>query len=315
MSLPSFRKFNYAFRPAKHAQRKMICESLQRLARLGPLSDYRYVGFGSVAFLDFSLFHQRLGISDMVSIEGDASAKQRMTFNRPYSCIKIKWGWSYHVLPTLTWSKRTIVWLDYEHQLDAPKLGDISLVTSCLPSGSVLIVTIPVDPADGGESPRERLQEITGRVGEDRLPLDLRGTDLSKWGTARVSRDIINDEIQRTLVDRNGPLPKSERVSYRQLFNFHYADGKQMLTVGGLLVNPSDDSNLGESFNGLEFVRPGKPRFLIDTPILTIRELRFLDSLLPVSSGRSHPAWIPREERDKYSRLYRHFPSYGVVEA
>lgn len=314
MSTPSFEKINYSFRPAKHAQRKMLCEALQRLGRLAPPISYRYVGFGSVAFHDFSLFHQRLGISDMVSIERDERAKKRLAFNRPYSCIRIKWGWSYDVLPEMSWEKRAIVWLDYEHPLSSRMLGDVALLSSTLRSGSMLLITVPVDPDDGGDGPRERLADLVSRMGEERVPQGIRGTALSGWGTAQVSRDIIDDEIRRTLIDRNDALPTFERVRYRQLFNFQYADGKRMLTVGGLLCNDADIQQLGLGFDGLDFIRTAKKPYRIEAPILTLRELRFLDSKLPASSGGPLPDWLPIKERQRYSKLYRHFPSFGVVE-
>jgi hypothetical protein len=318
VSTPSFEKINYAFRPAKHAQRKMLCEALHRLGRLASLRTYRYVGFGSVGFHDFSLFHQRLGIDDMISIEASTRAKQRVSFNRPYACIRMKWGWSYDVLPTLSWPKRSIVWLDYEHSLDRKKLADISLVTSSLLSGSMLVVTLPVEPRhcdDAARSgPKHRLADLIGRVGEDRVPVEMIGPSLSGWGAAKVERDIVNDEIVRTLLDRNDPLVSAQRVEYQQLFNFRYDDGKRMMTVGGLLANAGDRQLLGDSFEGLEFVRRAKPAYTIETPMLTIRELRFLDALLPTDSGRSQPKWLPAQDRQRYSRLYRHFPTFGVVE-
>ena len=49
----------------------MICEALARLEFLKPLSEFRYTGFGSVYFGDFALFHRRLGIDKMTTIEGD----------------------------------------------------------------------------------------------------------------------------------------------------------------------------------------------------------------------------------------------------
>ena len=97
----SFEKFNYALRPAKNMERKMFCEALARLSRISSLASYRYIGFGALGFHDFCLFHQRLGINDMVSIEGNLAAQDRIAKNKPYSCIKMKWGMSHEVLPTL----------------------------------------------------------------------------------------------------------------------------------------------------------------------------------------------------------------------
>ena len=51
----SFEKFNYALRPAKNMQRKMLCEALARLSRIAGLVSYRYIGFGAIGFHDFCL--------------------------------------------------------------------------------------------------------------------------------------------------------------------------------------------------------------------------------------------------------------------
>src|SRR6266404_4405372 len=130
MKKPSFEKFNYSLRPAKNIERKMFCEAFARLSRIAPLRSYRYIGFGATTFVDFSLFHQRLGITDMVSIEGFNDARQRVEFNRPYSCIKMKWGKSNEMLPTLEWKKRTIVWLDYDVRLNRDVLADLRLIVA-----------------------------------------------------------------------------------------------------------------------------------------------------------------------------------------
>ena len=66
----SFRKIDYRVRPAKHAERMMMCEAFARLGAFDELPSYQYVGLGSVYFVDFLLFHRILGIRDMVNIEG-----------------------------------------------------------------------------------------------------------------------------------------------------------------------------------------------------------------------------------------------------
>src|ERR1700712_3390037 len=64
----SFKKIDYRLRPAKHAERVMLCDLFRRM-RFSPPETYQYVGFGSVAFIDFRLVHRTLGIRQMISIE------------------------------------------------------------------------------------------------------------------------------------------------------------------------------------------------------------------------------------------------------
>ncbi|MBD2016621.1 hypothetical protein H6F96_21960 [Microcoleus sp. FACHB-53] len=64
----------------------------------------------------------------MISIEKDKDAKERFEYNKPFGCIKIEYGDSYDVLPKLPWSKKSIVWLDYDSPLEKTILDDIDIV-------------------------------------------------------------------------------------------------------------------------------------------------------------------------------------------
>lgn len=325
----SLGKFSYALRPAKNIERKMLCEAFGCLACIAPVRTYRYIGFGSVEFVDFGLVHQRLGISDMISIESRKDAQERVNFNRPYSCIRIEWDESSVVLPTLEWRKKTIIWLDYDHCLDTGILDDVTLVMSSLVSGSIIVVTVEAEPRKAEGDPdigKVRLRTLIKNVGEDRLPVidaenggkrPLRGADLANWGLATISQRIINDEIATTLKDRNGGCNKRWRVSYEQLFNFHYADGAKMLTVGGIVVHSNHKSKIPEhTFDSLEFVRRDDAPYLIESPVLTLRELRYLDNhLTPRGFTETVHRWLPRTECDRYRRVYRYFPTFLEVEA
>ena len=80
MTTPSYRKINFSLRPAKGAERKMFVETVGRLLPFSILETYRYIGFGSPYFSDFSLVHRRLGISDMVCIEQQEEDSERFEF-------------------------------------------------------------------------------------------------------------------------------------------------------------------------------------------------------------------------------------------
>jgi hypothetical protein len=319
VNTPSFEKFNYSLRPAKNIERKMLCETLSRLSRIAPLPSYRYIGFGSIGFVDFSLFHQRLGVKEMVSIEANELAKRRVEFNRPYSCIHIEWGYSHKVLPTIKWTKRSVIWLDYDMPINANVLSDVATVASCVRSGSVLVMTLDVKPGEvdtNKNTAEERLKDLKLRVGKDLVPASVRGSDLGGWGTAKVTRNIIDNYIKKTLSDRNAPRDAESRIKYEQLFNFHYADGARMLTVGGIFLNPSDQAKISvDDFEDLEFIKTTEEPYLIEAPILTLREIRYLDERLPrIAPEMPHPAWLPEKERKRYGKVYRYFPAFSEVE-
>ena len=245
--------------------------------------------------------------------------KIRIGRNKPYSCIKMKWGMSHDILPTLKWSKRTILWLDYEHPIDDAKLRDIAIASGSLRSGSALIVTLPADPGPVDtkiDMNKQRLDDLRNRVGRANLPADVKGSDLSKWGLATVLRRIVVNQIEATLSDRSAALEGPWRFQFDQLFHFHYADGKQMMTVGGLIVDGNDISKLApKHFKDLTFYRPDAAEYLIESPLLTSREIKLLDEKLPRSAPDvARPTWIPEAERKKYAKVYRYFPSFSEVE-
>ena len=58
--MPSFDAINYATRPNKNVERKLIFSSLRELDRSFDLSNHKYIGLGSVWFVDFVLAHKSL---------------------------------------------------------------------------------------------------------------------------------------------------------------------------------------------------------------------------------------------------------------
>ncbi len=123
----------------------MMCEALQRLDIYCSLQEYSYVGFGSMYFSDFMLFHKRLGIDDMVSIERDRHHREPFEFNLPFDCVQMQFGKSTSVLPKLEWDKPSIVWLDYEETVTPTTLADINTIVEKCSSGGTLIITVNSD--------------------------------------------------------------------------------------------------------------------------------------------------------------------------
>src|SRR5580692_4724636 len=122
----------------------------------------------------------------------------RIEFNKPYSCIKMKWGKSFEVLPNMQWDKRTIAWLDYDFQIDKNVLADVRLLTAKMPSGSILAVTLDVDFDEDqvDETTNDkRMKELVDAIGEQKIPFGTRPVDLAGWGYAKICRKIIDNEI------------------------------------------------------------------------------------------------------------------------
>jgi len=312
---------NYTLRPAKNIERKMLAEGFARLAPLAPLPSYRYIGFGSFSFNDFSLYHHALGIRHMVNIERDVDNRGRYEFNRPFKCITMRFGESGELLPLLDWDRRTIVWLDNVDPLNEGILMDIGTVISRAVSGSVVVFTVNAHPfevnGDNVERVHElRLAQIKANVGGRWVAEEVQPKELKGWGTADLYWRIMSDKIEETLQERNAPEVRRDHLHFRQLFHFRYADGAKMLTVGGVIASPKDWRRLGTAaFGGLSFLRTGKDPFLIAPPTLTGREVSYLNQRLPKRGrGLGHPRWLSETDRHRYVDVYRYFPIFAESE-
>lgn len=326
----SYRVINYALRPAKAIERRMMCATFERLHPFQRIEEYRYIGFGSIYFSDFQLLHRELGISDMLSIEKDVSAEACFRFNLPYNCIELRFGSSSEVLPTLDWRPLTIFWLDYDDRLNVDILGDLATVCSRATGGSVVVISVNAQPdAEPSKEDRDTYEEETGRLfdlGEyrvriakelvgEKLPAGTSGAGLRGQDLAKVFREMIHNEIAEQLSIRNAMLPTEERILYRQLFHFRYRDGAQMLTVGGILCRAAEVQTLAAcDFDTLPFVRSTSEHCDIKVPCLTSKEIRHLNSQLP----RSPPAeldapGVPNADVRRYVEIYRYFPTFTEV--
>lgn len=326
----SYRAINYALRPAKAIERRMLCAAFERLYPFQRIETYRYVGFGSIYFSDFQLLHRELGITNMLSIEKDVSAKACFKFNRPYKCIRLKFATSTEVLPTLSWKRRTILWLDYNDRLNVNILGDIATVFLRATSGSMVVISVNAQPdTEPSKEERDLYQEATGKpfdlgdyrlriakelVGE-KLPVGTSGADLRGQEFARVFRDIIDSAIAEQLSIRNAMLPVGKKIHYRQLFHFRYKDGAQMLTVGGILYRDAEEKVVAAcDFDTLPFIRAGAEHFSIKAPCLTAKEIRHLNSQLPARSFlRVRAPGVPDADVKRYVEVYRYFPAFSEV--
>jgi hypothetical protein len=255
----------------------------------------------------------------MISIEKDKHAKERFEYNKPFACIKIEYGASYEVLPTLEWSKKSIVWLDYDSPLEKSILDDIDILASKLVSGSVLIVTVSAEqerPLKEGLTTEEinkfREDKLRERLPNEKLPIDLKPIDLTGKNIANLYKRIINNQLEESVSNANSARSEEEKLNYKRIFNFRYADGSRMLTVGWLFFeqsycNVAEKCNFSKHFNSTELDEP----YEIKVPNLTLKEIQYLDSQLPTDdcSGVKRIC-IPLKDVERYAELYKYFPSF-----
>lgn len=320
---PNFESINYSLRAAKNVERKMLCEAFARLSMIGDIKSYRYVGFGSAYFTDFSLFHKSLGLNLLTSIEKEDAEeyKNRIEFNKPYSCIDLEFGESDTVLPRLEWKKwdKTLVWLDYTSKLTASILGDINTVVTNIKIGSIFLISINISPdevpksAKVEESKEIRLKELEKRVEKENIPTRAYGLNLNVDNNKSIIQEIIDEHINKALGIRK--IEDDSELLYKQLFNFYYKDGAPMLTVGGIFYEEKQTDKVEEMFRNLDYIRYGNDCFDIIVPNLTYKEVHALDKLLPLNSPVKIRGMIPLSEEDinNYKNIYRYFPSFSEV--
>ena len=335
--MASYNVVNYSLRPAKAIERKMLCELMRRLNGFAPIDTYSYIGFGSIFFTDFTLFHRALGITKMCSIEKDAEVaddagiQNRFEFNKPFSCIELKYGSAGDRLPELAdyWPRKTIVWLDYDGKLSDEYLSDISIVLQRAAPGSLVMISVNVKADDRpstfkGSAKEYRFQQLEKWLSRTYIPLGTQEINLSTEELIKLYYGIISGVVTDTIARRNGALPANQQVSASQIINFKYQDGAPMLTLGWLITDQSQEPILsGMELHTLPFIKRGPEYFNIHVPSLTLKEISWLDSVLHTDiddDGTIHPPksglvrLIPELEKPEvkhYKQIYRYFPTFA----
>ena len=337
----SYRFINYSLRPAKTVERKMLSDIFRRLSAFDKIENYSYIGFGSTYFSDFSLFHRDLSISNMLSIEKDKNNAERFEFNKPYSCIKLKFESSTAVLPNIKWDDKKIVWLDYDDTFNSEMLLDLNTFISEASAGSMLVIsynasldnlppnTVITDPTERNQAIFEhRLLKLKERFDESKIPLDINGSQLNLKGILKVYFQIFIDEIQSAVKQRNYRNSKGNKLEFIPLINFVYSDGAQMQTLGGILIDTNQREQFDKArFYDLPFVNGNSNSFAIEVPNLTYKEIRHLNSVLHYecdlnsgdmknpseleNGGTLKESGIPPSDIKKYLKIYRYFPTFA----
>ncbi|MDP3738044.1 MAG: hypothetical protein Q8R02_11685 [Hyphomonadaceae bacterium] len=297
----------------------MLVEVFRRLHPFGAVEDYRYVGFGSVWFSDFSLVHRTLGVTEMLSIEKAKAQKPRFDANRPFN-IKMDYRAAGDALKSLKWSTNHFVWLDYDGVLDTEILKDVRLVASKANSGSALIVSTQcnqakeVSDADNEPSGLSATERFKQTFGNARVGANLGEEDLYGWPFGTLCKKIILEEVNDALKVRN--LGGADKLAAEVICEIDYQDGAKMTTVALLFWKTSDAAKLAAcGFSSLDFLPSAGKRVFIDLPKLTARELRQLEAQLPLASGdQLNLGAIPASDASKFTALYRYFPNFAVTE-
>lgn len=293
---------DYGDRQSKQVSRRILVETLRRLQAIDKLSSYSYVGFGAYQFLDFDLVHRHLGIDHMTSIESDDKLITRCHFNAPYRGIHVLLGTAGTILPTLDWSRKSIVWLDYTQRLRREEIADCENVALVLEPGSVLAVTLN---CHGGEDGKRRAN-LARAVGEERVPIGITEAKLGEWGLAKTQRELLTSLLHKTLASRG------DGTTWQQILNIHYRDDARMQMVVGIVDHPDLHAKIQACrFEDMPEVSFDADAVVIDLPSLTLRERQALAKKLPAKTTLKDFAGLASKDLEAYARFYRWLDAAG----
>jgi hypothetical protein len=305
----SYRKVPYELRPAKQVERRMLLDAFQVLVQGGfALRDYQYVGFGSVSFVDFVLLHKYLGLRRLLSIEHSTQIQKRILFNRPFeNLIKMKFAPASDVIPVLNPDVKHLIWLDYDDVVNTNIIADVQSAVSRLAVGSIVLVTVDCEPPTKSDSAVDWKEYFEEQAGDFLGKTIRKPSSFVRDKLVRVNIDVLKNAINNALIGRS-------EVEFLPVFNFVYADGHRMLTVGGVLGSAEYKRKLAAcDFGDAPYVRMNLEHepFQIRVPVLTRKERLFLDSRMPCKKN-----WKPTEfemdaeDIEAFRTSYRYFPSY-----
>jgi len=303
----------------------MLAEIFRRMVAFGPLETYCYVGFGSVWFSDFVLFHRTLGVRKMLSIEKSTASRDRFVDNSPFK-IDFDFRPSSQALPDVDYSSRQFIWLDYDDPLSLGMLGDAAIVASRAASGTLLAISVQCSRApeialaekelaldENAAGPEERFRQT---FGADRVPANLTREDLAGWPFGELSRSMLYAEIEKAVAARKLVQPDTA-VTATRIVDFEYEDGAKMTTIVVLFCSDAERHCFAAAaMNGLDFRSTDGSPVYIPTPKLTLKEFRFLERQLPLAQGAElQIGHIPPGEAREFAKMYRYFPNFAIVES
>ena len=317
-----------------------MVEIVKKLQSLTDALKYSYVGFGSIFFSDFIHFHRNLGIKKMTSIEDekDPLIQKRFEFNKPYKAIEMRFGLSTDILSSLEWDQPVFLWLDYDGKFDATVLADIKIFCQRAPSGSLFAVSFNAKFSDNIDSPhaspfeidaynaisirgsdeipKDQREILASRIGARYVPVDITESDLGGTKFTKLCRRIINTVIKDEFSIRNANLEEVKKLKYKQIFNFIYQDGAKMQTIGGIVCNTDDSAQLEKcDLESLPYVMQEEKSYEIRVPIMTLREIRYWETQLPIDSlDDAARKGIPGNSLKELEKIYRFFPHFTEAE-
>lgn len=320
----------YHLRPNKAIDRYAFIELLGKINRFSPIDQYQYIGFGGHSLEDFKYIHSQFGINSMISLEQDKETFKRQKFNLPYSCIDCQQMKSSDFINDFSRKQPTIIWLDYVKPSELrSQIEEFQAVISKLEALDILKITLNANPSaylqgkpemGSDEITRLRLEKLQNRLG-DLFP------------SANITQEMMKfKQFSKAILlilqyAKNLILEGEKELNFQPLTAFSYADGQQMMTLTGILLNNADIEQFFQTTTinndwPLANTNWQSPKS-VNIPDLTIKERLFIDSQLPDSDVQDiHNALgflfnkkssISLEMLETYCLFYRYSPYFSRI--
>ena len=213
--------------------------------------------------------------------------------------------------------KPHILWLDYDGPIDKDQVFDIETASSRMAPGSILIATFDVDFDKGDERIRDLPPEDRSAAWHARFQAECGDFFNPAWNVT----DFAASTLHRRVADVASAAIVSgedmrEGISFHPIFNFVYADGHEMLTLGGMICSRDEKENevggLGPFALHSQYLFLGfRSRLKFRSSLR--RERLHLDSHMPCEDGWTPDFGLEPEEIRLYRDIYRYCPLYAEL--
>lgn len=320
---PSYQSVDYRVRLAKSTERKVLMDIFHKLPLFHPISNYQYIGLGSIFFSDIILFHKTVGFNKIISIEKNEDDKERFEFNNPYpKWLKVRFGNSTDVLYDIDLKIPTVLWLDYDSHFDSFVIDDLNVFLKNSVSGSFIAVTVNVSASPNVKAEYKRYSSI---VKESRISgLELKQNDCNKVNLPKTISKFIQLIVSNAIKDKN-LISTGQNFAFKQIMNLFYQDGARMLTFGGFIVESGDEDKYGRLCKEeADLINAGEIPENLSLPKLTIKEVLLLERLINCeetitnnfneirsNSDQNPLKYIDDDQVKCYIKYRKYYPLFG----
>ncbi len=331
----------YHLRPHKSVDRRLFLDLLTRIERWTPLNNYVYLSMGAYPLEDHKLVHRLIGIKQLIAFDLDEEIVARQRFNRPLETCHCLRRTADDLISNLEGilaecqfadDSGIIIWLDYTSPRQiGHQIREFEALLNKLRAGDVVRVTVNaqpnafLDPEAPGDSPL-RVTEKMGRqfenlrrwIGEF-LPADTSAGDLT---VDELPRTISKSFAAATLK----ALPVTGAITFCPLSIIRYADGQQMLSITGVVVDRTEKEAMLKRldletwpFASSEWVQIHQ----LVVPALTVRERLFLERAVVSKTSQELTSELGFEKAsdvsiidflESYKNYYRFYPTLLAAE-